>query len=166
MLERRGKSGLSMELLPVLAVLVIFGGMYLMIRRYRLERARNAPLRDEIEGNTRFATTLDRVSKLGTGGFGGTRGYWIPLRGPKRLLVGADSFVISAPQALREYVFTGRDSSIALSQMRYHLAERDWIIITGQVGGHEVQLAITKTDGLPDIWQALARTGVADTSAS
>jgi hypothetical protein len=154
-----------MEPLPFLAAVVIVGGVYLMMRRYRLERAGNAPLRAEIAAQVRLATPLDRVSKLGTGGFGGTRGYWIPVRGPKRLVVGADSFMISAPQALREYVFTGRDSAIALSRMRYGLADRDWIIIAGTVGDREVQLAITKKDGLSDIWQALAAAGVALASA-
>ena len=154
-----------MEPLPFMAPVVIVGGIYLMMRRYRLERARNAPLRAEIAAQVRLATPLDRVSKLGTGGFGGTRGYWIPVRGPKRLVVGADSFMISAPQALREYVFTGRDSAIALSRMRCGLADRDWIIVTGTVGGREVQLAITKKDGLSDIWQALAAAGVALASA-
>jgi hypothetical protein len=33
-------------------------------------------------------------------------------------------------------------------------------MITGQAGGHQVQLAITG-DNLPDIWQALAGTGAA-----
>jgi hypothetical protein len=41
------------------------------------------------------------------------------------------------------------------------LADRDWIIITGQAGGRQVQLAITRTDGLQEIWNALARTGTA-----
>jgi hypothetical protein len=150
-----------MQLLPVLGPVVIIGGAYLMMRRYRLERAKNAPLRDEIAAQVRFATPLDRVSKLGTGGFGGTRGYWIPVRGPKRLVVGADSFMISAPQALREYVFVGRESSIARSHVRDGLSKRDWIIITAQAGGREVQLAITKKEGLVDIWRALAGSGAA-----
>lgn len=38
------------------------------------------------------------------------------------------------PQALREYVFTGCESSITLSQMPSGLAARDWIVITGQAG--------------------------------
>jgi hypothetical protein len=107
-----------------------------------------------------FETTLDRVSKFGTGGFDGTRGYWIPLRGPKRLIVGTDAFMVSAPQALREFVFTGHESSIEFARMPFRLATRDCIVITGQVGGRQVQLAITQ-DNLPDIWQALAGTGAA-----
>ena len=39
------------------------------------------------------------------------------MRGPKRLIVGTDAFMISAPQALCEFVFTGRESSIAFTQM-------------------------------------------------
>jgi hypothetical protein len=41
------------------------------------ERAGNPALRGEIEVKVCFATRLDRVSILGTGGFRGTRGYWI-----------------------------------------------------------------------------------------
>ncbi len=148
-----------MDLIPVLSALVIIGGMFLITRRHRLERARNAPLRDEIDAHVRLATTLDLVSKLGTGGFGGTRGYWIGLRGPKRLVVGADSFVISAPQALREYVFSGRDTLISFSQLPYRRADCDWIVISGQAGGRDVQLAITRKEGLLEIWQALACAG-------
>jgi len=150
-----------MNPIPVLAPFVIVGGGYLMVRRQRHERARNAPLRGEIETHVCFDTTLYRASILGTGGFGGTRGQWISLRGPKRLTVGTDAFMISAPQALRELVFKGRESSIAFSQMPSRLVARDWIVITGQADGRQVQLAITKKEGLADIWQALARTGAA-----
>jgi hypothetical protein len=68
--------------------------------------------------------------------------------------------MVSAPQALREFVFTGRESSIAFTQMPSRLADRDWIVITGQADGSQVQLAIT-TDDLADVWQALAGTGAA-----
>lgn len=150
-----------MKLLPILVPFIVIGLIYLTMRRQRLERAGNAPLRGEIEAQACFETILYRASILGTGGFGGTRGWWIPLRGPKRLIVGADAFMVSAPQALREFVFRGRESSIALSQMPSLLVARDWIVITGQSGGRQVQLAITKKEGLPDIWQALAGTGAA-----
>jgi hypothetical protein len=150
-----------MDPLPILAGLAIIasGWVYMFKRRDR-ERAGNAPLRGEIEAQVCFATRLDRVSILGTGGFRGARDYWIPFRGPKRLVVGTDAFMISMPQALREYVFAGCESSIALSQMPSGLAAGEWIVITGQVGGRQVQLAITKKEELPDIWQALAGTGV------
>jgi hypothetical protein len=69
--------------------------------------------------------------------------------------------MISLPGASREFVFTGRESSIAFSQARSRLAERDWIVITGEAGGRQVQLAITKKSGLLEIWQALAGTGAA-----
>jgi hypothetical protein len=148
-------------LLPVLGVLVIIGGWMYMFMRQNREREANAPLRNEIQARVCLSTRLDRVSKLGEGGFRGTRGVWIDIRGPKRLVVGADAFMISMPQALREYVFTGRDSSIATSQAPSGLAKRDWIIITGQADGRQIQIAITKKEGLPEIWQALAGTGAA-----
>src|ERR1700733_8143844 len=145
-----------MDLLPqVLIPLLIIGGfVYLFIRRNR-ERAGNASLRGEIEARVCFETPLDRASILGTGGFGGTRGVWIRLRGPKRLIVGTDAFMVSAPQALREFVFNGPESSIAFGQA---VNPDDCIMITGQASGRQVQLAITGAN-LPDIWQALAGTG-------
>ncbi len=150
-----------MNPLPVLASLVIVGGiLYLFVRRNR-ERTANAPLRGEIQAGVRFATRLDHVSILGTGGFGGNRGQWIRLRGPKRLVVGADAFMISLPQALREFVFTGRESAIQYSRAPSRRAEGDWIVITGQASGRQVQLAITKSAGMPEMWQALAETGAA-----
>jgi hypothetical protein len=150
-----------MNPLPVLIPFVIIGGIMYLFMRQKRERTTNAPLRDEIQAGVRFATRLDHASHLGTGGFGGTRGQWISLRGPKRLVVGADAFMISSPQALREFVFTGRESSIRFSQAPSRLVQRDWIIITGPVSGRQEQLAITKKAGLPDIWQALAGTGAA-----
>jgi hypothetical protein len=147
-----------MDPLPMLvgAAIIASGWVYMFRRRDR-ERAGNSPLRGEVC----FEMRLDRVSKLGTGGFNGTRGYWIPIRGPKRLVVGSNAFMISMPQALSEYVFAGCESSITFSQMPSGLAERDWIVITGQAGGRQVQLAITKKDALPDIWQALVEAGAA-----
>jgi len=68
--------------------------------------------------------------------------------------------MVSAAQALRDYVFTGRESSIALSRAPSRLVSRDWIVITGLDRGGQVQLAITR-DNLPELWRALARTGVA-----
>ena len=147
-----------MDLLPeVLIPLLIIGGfVYLFVRRNR-ERAENAPLRGEIEARVCFETTLYRASILGTGGFEGTRGVWIQLKGPTRLIVGTDAFMVSAPQALREFVFSGPESSIAFGQA---VNSGDCIMITGQAGGRQVQLAITG-DNLPDIWRALAATGAA-----
>jgi hypothetical protein len=81
------------------------------------------------------------------------------LHGPKRLTVGTDAFMVSAPQAGREFVFTGRDSSIALSQAPSRVVTRDWIVVTRQVGDRQLRLAITR-DNLPEVWQALAGTGV------
>jgi hypothetical protein len=152
-----------MHLLPPLLIpLLIAGGWVYMFARRNRERAWNAPLRSEVAADVRFEASLYRASILGTGGFRGTPGYWIPLRGPKRLIVGTDAFVISAPQALREYVFAGRESSIGLTRMpsRVMDRDRDWIVIRGQAGGREVQLAITR-DNLRDVWQALAGTGAA-----
>jgi len=145
---------------PLLIVPLIIGGWMYLFRRQSRERVTNAPLRSEIEAQVCFETRLDRARVLGSGGFGGTRGYWISLRGPKRLTVGTDAFMISAPQALREFVFTGHETSIAFSQAPSGLGHRDWIVITGPVGGRQVQLAITR-DNLPDVWQALAGTGAA-----
>ena len=136
---------------------MIIGVLVYIFMRQNRERARNAPLRDEIAAGVCFETTLDRASFLGTGGFGGTRGVWIRSRGPKRLVVGTDAFMVSAPQALSEFVFRGSESSIAFGQA---VSPDDCIMITGQAGGRQVQLAITGGN-LPDIWQALAGTGAA-----
>ncbi len=146
-----------MEFAFAAAVLCVIVVAYVRGNR---ERPSNGPLRAEIQARVCFETSLSRVRVLGTGGFGGTRGIWISLRGPKRLTVSTDAFMVSAAQALRDYVFSGRESSIALSQAPSRLVNRDWIVITGQNGGRQVQLAITR-DNLPELWQALARTGVA-----
>jgi hypothetical protein len=92
----------SMRALSVLMSSVVIGGiMYLIMRRNR-ERFTNAPLRDEIQARVCLSTPLDHVSILGTGGFRGTRGQWIRVKGPKRLEAGADTFMISLPGASRE----------------------------------------------------------------
>ena len=143
---------------PLLIPLAIVAVVVYMFRQRNRERAKNVPVRGEVEARVRFETALDGASILGTGGFGGTRGQWIRLRGPKRLVVGTDAFMVSAPQALREFVFTGRESSIEFTQMPSRWADRYWIVIKGDAGGRQVQLAITR-DNLPDVWQALAGTG-------
>lgn len=149
-------------LLILIQFVIIVGIVFLVMRRQNRERTTNAPLRGEIQAGARFATRLDHVRILGTGGFGGTRGQWISLRGPKRLVVAAGAFMISVPQArLHEFAFTGLESSIRFSQAPSRLVQRDWIVIAGQASGREVQLAITKKAGLPEIWRALAGTGAA-----
>ncbi len=149
-----------MDLLPMLTMPAVAAVIVGLVMRRNRERARNAPLRSEIDAQARYATTLDRASILGTGGFRGNRGQWIPLRGPKRLTAGTDAFMISAPQALREFAFRGCESSIAVSKAPSLFGNRDWIVITGQAGGRQVQLAISR-DNLPEVWQALAGTGAA-----
>jgi hypothetical protein len=112
-----------------------------------------------------FQAPLYHASVLGTGGFGGTRGVWIALRGPKRLTVGTDAFMVSAPQAGRQFVFTGCEASIARSQAPSRVVSRDWIVITGQAGGRQVRLAIAPDD-LPEVWQALTGTGATQAPAA
>lgn len=147
-------------LFPVLIPLLIIGGFVSLFMRRNRERAMNAPLRAEIEAQARMKTSLNKARILGTGGSGGTRGYWISVRGPVRLTVGTDAFMISAPQALHEYVFAGRETSIMVTQAPSRRAERvrDWIVITGQIDGRQKQLAITQ-DNLADIWKALEAAG-------
>jgi hypothetical protein len=144
--------------------LAILGGLGYLAMRRRRERDGNAPVRDAIDGQVTFQVPLRRASVLGTGGFGGTRGWWISLRGPKRLTVGTDAFMVSAPQALREFVFIGRDTSIALSRAPSGVADREWIVITRRGGGREQRVAIT-ADNLSAVWQALAGTGATPTLA-
>jgi hypothetical protein len=143
----------------VILAVIACGAAALLIRRNR-ERAASAPLRGEIEAQVRYGTTVGRACHLGRSGFGGAPGTWYDLRGPKRLTVGTDAFTVSAPQALREYVFNGRESAIGLTQMRFGPAGRDWIVIKGQANGREVQLAIMPDD-LADTWNALAGAGAA-----
>jgi hypothetical protein len=139
----------------VVTLAIACGILFLVVRRNR-ERDGSAPLRNEIAAEVTFRVSLHRASVLGTGGFGGTRGSWIPLRGPKRLTVSADGFVVSAPLAMREFVFTGRDSSIAVSRAPSRVVTRDWIVITPRGGGRPLAIA---SDKLPEVWQALAATG-------
>ena len=140
----------------ILAAIVCLAAI--VIQRNRA-RARTAPLVSEIEAQVCFESRLDRVCTLGRGGRAGTRGVWINVRGPKRLIVGTDAFMISAPRALGEFVFTGRESSIALTQMRFGPADRDWIVIKGLGDGSQVELAITTDGNLMDVWHALAGAG-------
>jgi hypothetical protein len=81
------------------------------------------------------------------------------------LVVGTDAFVVCAPQAFREYVFTGRESSITFSQEPSRVVTRDWIIIAGQNGTRQIQLAINQKETLPEIWKALVGTGAAPASS-
>jgi hypothetical protein len=148
--------GVVTEFVVILAIPCVI--VYLLARQHR-ERDGNAPLPIKIGERVSFRAPLYRASILGTGGFGGTRGMWIRLRGPKRLTVGTDAFMVSAPLAGREFVFTPRDSSIALSQAPSRIVARDWIVVTRQDGDRQLRLAITR-DNLPEVWQALAGTGV------
>lgn len=134
--------------------------VYMYVRRNR-ERARNAPLRSEIEARVRFTSYLDVVLMPGTGGLGGARGHWIPVMkgGQKRLVVGTDAFMVTGP--FGEYVFRGCESSIEFSQAPSRINKRDWIIITGQHGTQQVQLAVTRNGSMTQIWKALAATGAA-----
>lgn len=143
-----------MNLLPLLWTLVIIVGlMYVFIRGNR-ERAGNAPLRFDIEAQVCFSTALDHAMFLGRGG------YWIALKGPKRLVVGTDAFMVVSSFGVA-HAFRGCESSIAFSQAPSRVVTRDWIVITGQKGARQVQLAVTKRASLPEIWQALAETGAA-----
>jgi hypothetical protein len=153
-----------MDLVRLLALLaqvgvasvLVWAGVLIWRNR---QRARNAPqLRSEIEAQVCFATTLDRASVLGKDAFGRDGGGWFPLQGPKRLIVGTDAFIVSAPNALRESVFRGCECSIAFSQAPSRFVNRNWIVITGQARGRQVQLAIWH-DNLLEVWQALAGTG-------
>lgn len=153
--------GVVTEFVVILAIPCVI--VYLLARQHR-ERDGNAPLPIGIGERVSFRAPLHRAGVLGTGGVGGTRGMWIPLRGPKRLTVGTDAFMVSAPMAGRQFLFRGRDSSIALSQAPSRIVTRDWIVVTRQDGDRQLRLAITR-DNLPEVWQALAGTGVTLTPA-
>jgi hypothetical protein len=86
----------------------------LVMRRNR-ERSGNAPLRSEIEARVCFETTLDRVRKLGTGGLGGTRGVWISVRGPKRLIGSQVQLAITTDNLLDVWqALAGTGAALAL----------------------------------------------------
>jgi hypothetical protein len=152
-----------MNLLRLLSMVASFGIAYALMWvgahvRLNRQRAKNAPqLRSEIEAQVCFATALTYVSVLGKGGWST---HWLRLPGPKRLIVGTDAFIVSAPRALREYVFRGCECSIAFSQAPSRFVNRDCIVITGQARGRQVKLAISH-DNLLEVWQALAGTGAA-----
>jgi hypothetical protein len=151
--------GSLLSILGTLASWLVIGGIVYVFRRLSRERAVNSLLREDTGEWVCFETALDRVSVLGTGGFGGTRGQWLMKRPPRRLIVGTDAFVVAS--SLREEIFIGSESSIAFSQEPSRLATRDWIIISGHNGTRQVQLAVSRKDAMPEIWQALAGTGAA-----
>jgi hypothetical protein len=70
-----------MDLLSWLPMLAVPAVLVFLVRQRDRERARNAPLRSEIEAQVCFATTLDRASKPGTGGFGVTVASGFPCAG-------------------------------------------------------------------------------------
>jgi hypothetical protein len=61
---------------------------------------------------------------------------------------------------LSEYVFTGRESSIAITQMQFGPAGRAWVVIKGQAAAARSSLG-SRIAAAMDVWQALAGTGVA-----
>jgi hypothetical protein len=149
-----------MDLLRLLATAgiayaVIWAGTRTWLNR---PRGRTAGLRSEIQTQACFTTTLDSASIRGKG-FGG--GGWLPMQRPQRLIVGPDAFIFSAPNSLKEYVFRGSECTIAFSQAPSRFVNRDWIVITGQSGGRDIQLAVSQRERLQEIWQALAGTGAA-----
>jgi hypothetical protein len=152
-----------MNLLRLLAIAaqagIAFGLLWLGTRIWlSRQRARNGQQRSEIETQPRYKTTLRHARLLMKNGLGGTR--WADLQGPRRLIVGTDAFIFSAPNALKEHVFNGSECSIAHSQQPSGFVHREWIVITGQADGRQIQLAISD-DNLPEIWQALTEAGVA-----
>lgn len=151
-----------MNLLRLLAIAaqagLAFGLLWISTRVWlRRQRARNAGWRSEIETHASYETTLRHARLLMRNGLGATR--WADLRGPRRLIVGTDAFIFSAPNALKEYVFSGPQCSIAYSQNPSGFVHRDWIMITGQADGRPIQLAISD-ENLPEIWQVLTDAGV------
>lgn len=150
----------QLGLLFLLPLLLIIGAIVYLVRQHDKARVGNAPLRAEIEAAVSYSTPLDHVSFLGTGGFtGGTRGYWIIIKEPARLVVGVDAFMVTS--YLDEYVFCGRKAPIAVSQEPSRMVKHDWIIISGRSGGRQAELAISREGALQEIWTALAGTGAA-----
>ena len=86
----------------VVTLAIACGIVYLFARRNR-ERNENVPLRNEIEARVTLRTSLHRASVLGTGGFGGTRGMWIPLRGRRSRLYGRQRAPDLRPGGLDHY---------------------------------------------------------------
>ena len=63
--------------------------------------------------------------------------------------VGSGATLEESEQALREYVFTGRDSSIALSQAPSRIVNRDWIVVTREDGDRQLRLPSDSTRRKP-----------------
>ena len=121
---------------------IIYALMWASTRLWlQRQRGRNPELRGNIQAHISFETAIGHASLLGTRGyqgFGGTRGRRIPLRGPRRLTVGMDAFLFSAPNALKEYAFRGRECSITYSQAPSRFVNRNWIVITGEAEGRQL----------------------------
>ena len=147
-----------LRLLVIVAPVVVIGTL-MWVSTLKWRSTRNTPLRREIEAQVCYTTILARASIFRKSAIAGTRGRWTRLQGrTKRLTVGTSAFIITAPQALKEFAFRGCDCSIAVSQAPSRFINRDWIVITGQSADRQVRVAIAHRN-LPEVWQALAGTG-------
>ena len=69
---------------PFFMTFVVISGLLYSFMRRTGERTISNPLHREISARVRFAAKPTMPAFSGTGGFRGTRGVWISLRGPKR----------------------------------------------------------------------------------
>ena len=145
--------------------LCVAAGFVFIYGRIWLRRHREAPLRRELRAReVTFRTVLDRVKVADSGGWP----KWAEVSAPMGLFVRGDAIEVSSSVApLRivmglEYYLLAAGTSIELSRSPSRIYRRDWIVLTGQQAGEDIQLAITTTndDALLQAWNALVTAGV------
>lgn len=146
----------------VLAVVVAVG-VAVSFGRIWLRRHKDAPLRREVRAqDVIFRTELEYVKMTPN------REWWTGTSSWMELVVRVDAFEVSCPlRPVRvvlglEYYFKARETTIRVTKAPSGILKRDWIVVTGQRLGQEIQLAIAQSTyrgGIPDAWNALVRAG-------
>ncbi len=96
------------------------------------------------------------------------REWWTGTSSWMELVVRVDAFEVLCPLRLvrvvlgLEYYFKARETTIRVTRAPSGILKRDWIVVTGQRLGQEIQLAIAQSTyrgGILDAWNALLRAG-------
>ena len=147
----------------ILAVCVAAGFVFIYGRIW-LRRHREAPLRRELRTrDVTFQAVLARVKVSDSGGWP----KWVEVSAPMGLFLRGDAIEVSSSVAVLrvvmglEYYLPAAGTSVELSRWPSRVYRKDWIVLTGQQAGREIQVAITTANDhmLLQAWNALVTAG-------